>query len=330
MQKEDGLLKKLNAIHNRLSNDFKINKDEEEVARQLELFLNYVVYGQNQSFPSDLNELLNKEVAEEIRKDPLIMILFNKGQTNSNQKGKIGEEAFSRMILKILQPQIQQLSSDKNFQDAIQQVIIGNMPATIINKKIANKFSQEIQQSLEKGKSIRRYTEYAARAGKIDIDFSRLDVSAKLTPFAQQLLKITATVKNYSDFSIHLENVNTRKAYLAIMTELYPNMKQKTINNFFKYNHGEQEEQHLSHLMNLYALTGYGQVYIDKMRHTLERKYAKYLMYNNSAAQKIIIRTTNSIIQNSIFNKKTNSNAFSSRLKSNKKAYSIELLLSNI
>ena len=329
MKKEDGLLKKLNAIHNRLSNDFKINKDEEEVARQLELFLNYVVYGQNQSFPSNLNELLSKEVAEEIRKDPLIMNLFKGKIINSNQKGKIGEEAFSRMILKILQPKIQQLSSDKDFQDAIQQVMIGNMSTTIINKKIANKFSQEIQQSLEKGKTIRRYTEYGARAGKIDIDFSRLDISAQLTPFAQQLLKITATVKNYSDFSIHLENVNIRKAYLAIMTELYPNMKQETINNFFKYNHGEQEEQHLSHLMNLYALTGYGQVYIDKMRHTLERKYAKYLMYNNNAAQKIIVRTTNSIIQNSIF-KKTDSNAFSSRLKSNKKAYRIELQLSKI
>ena len=97
-----------------VSKDFKVNKDEEEVARQLELFLNYVVYGQNQSFPSNLNELLSKEVAEEIRKDPFIMNLF-KGKINSNQKGKIGEEAFSRMILKILQPKIQQLSSDKDF-----------------------------------------------------------------------------------------------------------------------------------------------------------------------------------------------------------------------
>ena len=67
----------------------------------------------------------------------------------------------------------------------------------------------------------------------------------------------------------------------------------------------------MSHLINLYALTGYGQVYIDKQAIS---QFANYLFYNNPSKQKIYVFSTKQIV-NQLF--EDNKSSFSQREKSN-------------
>lgn len=317
----ENLVMKLDDHHKKLQAQFKSNNSDKKLAKDLETFLNYVVYEKDlPNKRNTLSGLMDQALIDDIRKDPRIIALF-KGQIKGVSKGVAGEQAFAAALLKIIQHKASAASPEgmkkieeqcaKAIQDAYnnQGVIIGGQMATIINEVVHEENKEEIQAELikEKKGSIRKYTEWDAKMGKIDIDMTQIELEGNQSPLVKKLLKITASVKNYKDFRIKLESVNRKKAYLAIMNTLYPNKTSAEINSLFsdyyetKTKHSVFDvDSHLGHMMSLYALTGYGQTYITA--NALEKKYATFLMYNNTQKEVIKIYATHSLIQDSLFN----------------------------
>ena len=293
----------LRDAHFAIEAEFNDSANDIALAQKLEDFLNFVIY---KKIPpsNEFDAILTQEIAEEIRKDTRLIHLFK----SNEGVGKKGEEAFAKAIIKmvnLIQPNIITNTVTKS----IEQAVIGNMSATVMAQTIGEEYTKELQKQLEKNKSIREYTSWSARQGKIDIDTSKIEITGNPTGLAKQLLNLTISVKNYSSFKVHLENVDRKKAYLAVMSEVYPDKTKIDLSNlenmWIQYqvrhiNNDKHVEEHIQHLINLYALTGYGQVYINKTSAQLERKYAKFLMVNNRAEQNIRIRSTKEIVKNEI------------------------------
>ena len=293
------LASNLNKAHASLISAFKTANKDKDFAERLEKFLNYVVYQKELEDTSKPDGFFTKALADYIRQRPEIIALFGRSG------GYEGEHAFATMMLTILQYSI----SDIDVKEMVDQVIIGDQMATIATQGMLKKSSDKIKQNLQNSKSIREYTAWDARQGKIDIDMSEIQIIGKIKPEAQQLLQMTASVKNYSDFKIHLERVNVEKAYIAIMSEAYPrktdvNSLKKLYNDYYQERSKQADAEitnHINHLINAYALTGYGQAYYTRGdAAAIEKKYAKFLMINNRAAQQIIIRSTGDIVLNEI------------------------------
>lgn len=326
---ETTALKKLRTIHNEIIfTQPEVDKDI-KTAQYLEEFFNLVVYNKTLSEENPIIKELNDEWLNTLRSSNKIKALAEI-QTTNTKKGSVGEEGFAELLYQLI---------DKCTKGAIENsfeskaFIIGNKSATLmegkqieaINKTFQNKVSKELEQIFKK-KSLRQYTMWDAKAGKIDLSThiasSKITIENQDTPFLEELLNISASVKNYSDFSIHLENVNRKKAYLAIASKLYPDKTEPRLHfeyeTYFSLSKGNEAiNTHMSHLINLYALTGYGQVYIDKQaKEEIISQFANYLFYNNPSKQKIYVFSTKQIV-NQLFNNKNSSSPFSQREKSN-------------
>jgi hypothetical protein len=74
------------------------------------------------------------------------------------------------------------------------------------------------------------------------------------------LINLTASVKHYKNLAIKLESVNRAKAYSAILSSLKAktnNVDQEELE--FRWESITAENNiHMNHLINTYALTGYG------------------------------------------------------------------------
>ena len=201
------LEKKLKTTHGKIKQSLKPNKEEILIARSLQDFLNWVVY--RKGLPKDFNSLeglLTESLAEELRKDFRIMNLA-KETFNSNQAGEVGEQGFAQAIVKIVNSVSNQLPS--KISEDLREVIIGNRSATILSQKIQNEYAQQIG---DKKTSANKYTQFSARQGKIDIDMTQIELTESLNSYAKKLMEITATVKNYTDVTIDLEDLNREKA----------------------------------------------------------------------------------------------------------------------
>lgn len=312
----------LQQAHNHLLSEFGDYEKDSALAQQLEDFLNYVVY--DKIPPSNsFDEILTKDIADQLKQNTSLVNLFKQG--SSKTVGKKGEKAFAQAILeivKLIQPDILQHTMQTNLKKAI----IGQMSATVLAQTITDEEANQLEQQLNSKKSIRKYSLWAARSGKIDVDTSYVEITGEPTPLAKQLLNITASVKNYSSFKIHLENVNRKKAYLAIVSEAYPNYNKNELEGLWqKYQvdhigNDAAVEEHLQHLINLYALTGYGQAYINKAKGAIERKYARFLMMNNRSANEIRIQSTKKIVLDELMN---GSSGFGSRFSQSKQKYEV-------
>ena len=158
---------------------------------------------------------------------------------------------------------------------------------------------------------------------------TQIELTESLNSYAKKLMEITATVKNYTDVTIDLEDLNREKALQAILSETYPRMSKESLDsytNVLSMTLNNDLEQHILHLSYIYALTGYGQVYIDHINMEVERKYAKYLMYNNRAERKIVIKSTKDILNQLVFSQSSIlENAFKSRYSKSKDRFEISL-----
>lgn len=314
----EDLVKNLLAIHNKLKNEF-LNQASQDVglARKLEDFLNYAIYNNHdaQQRLLGVSGALSLAHADELKKDTRLKGLFM-GEGTSQELGNRGEKAFAAAIVKIVNTELKE--HKLHIGDTIEKMNIGSVSATIIADEIAQKHSQAILSALqsEKKSNIRhQYSSWNARQGKIDIDTSQaagVEIISKLSPEAQSLLNMTLSVKNYRDWQIKLERVNKDKAYRAILSTL-PGSTRESLENAYKdtyeilknrSRYGADIEAHLTHIAQLYALTGYGQTYLktDNLTGDLIKKYARFLAINNRKERKIIIRSTAEIVANEILN----------------------------
>lgn len=317
------LTQHLSTAHSRLLLEFGDFKDDAALAQQLEDFLNYVIYNKMSS-SNPFDEILTQEIADQLKQNTSLINLFKQG--SSKTVGKKGEKAFAQAILEIvnlIQPEILQHTMQTNLKKAI----IGQMSATVLAQTITDKEAKELEQQLNSKKSIRKYSSWNARSGKIDVDTSYVEIIGEPSPLAEQLLNITASVKNYSSFKVHLENVDRKKAYLAIVSEAYPDYNKEELEGLwqkYQIDHIGNDavvEQHLQHLINLYALTGYGQAYINKAKGVIERKYARFLMMNNRSSQEIKIQSTKKIVLDELMG--NGASGFGSRFSQSKQKYDI-------
>lgn len=314
------LLNHLNQAHSHLESVFNanINKDI-KLARELEQLLNYIIYDKDTSLSSNsLWKALNNTARQNLKNNNNLKHLF------SLQGGLAGEEAFASAIAEIIQgiePKLNQQITNN-----IKDFIIGDQQATIVSQRIAKNAAQELKRQIDKDLkniSIKEYSSWKARMGKIDVDFSSIEIEGKIHSKAKQLLNITASIKNYSSFRVSLEKVNKKKAYLAIMSEAKPKLEKKGLEDLWKIYQIERKnndpivETHIQHLINVYALTGYGQTYINKAKQELERKFARFLMLNNIPAQEIKIQSTKKIVVDTIL--RGDSAGFASRITSSNK-----------
>jgi hypothetical protein len=143
---------------------------------------------------------------------------------------------------------------------------------------------------------------------------ARLSLDIQTNSFAQRLAKITMTIKNYSSNMIHLEKVSVLKAYQAYHLAVTRARDIKKINkNYDKIiakiikarQDKEKDFAHIGHFVNMYALTGMGQTYIDTthIEQTMNasmvqaRLGARFLMVNQRSSKRIYVIPTASIAQ---------------------------------
>lgn len=316
------LMANLLAAHAAIESTFSDSSADEALASKLEDFLNFVVY-KKMPPSNEFDSILTKEIAEELRKDTRLLHLFKSGEG----VGVKGENAFAKAILKtvdLIQPG---LLAKSNMTENLKQVVMGNVSATVFAQQLSQEEADGLQKQLDAHKSVRKYSLWDARQGKIDVDTSLVEIKGQPTPLAEQLLNITASIKNYSSFRVHLENVDRKKAYLAIMSEAYPEKQGKDLQALYTQYQVRQigndpvVESHIQHLINLYALTGYGQTYINKAQGVIERKFARFLMVNNRAEGSIKIRSTKALVKESIL--AGGAGGFASRYSQSKQRYDV-------
>lgn len=316
----NNVLNHLKNIHSRLELAFQDSQEDVELAKQLEDFLNYVVY--NKIPPvNTFDDFLTQEIADQLKENASLMRLFK--TKSSKRAGKKGEKAFAQAILEIVNLMQPNLITNKT-ETNLKKVIVGEESATVFAQNLSSDMAEELKKLLKSKKSVRKYSSWDARAGKIDVDMSGVTCIGEPNELAKKLIAATASVKNYSSFNIGLEKVDRQKAYMAVISEIYPEMTKETLESSWEYYNFEhlyenpEIENHLQHLINLYALTGYGQAYIDRAKNTIVRKYAKFLMVNNRSKGEIKIQSTKSIIYNELIKNTTNNNFTSHLNKKNK------------
>lgn len=310
------ILKNPDIMHNTLQSNFKRNANEEEDAKQLQEFFEYIIYDKDRSNGNNpFLKLLSASIREELQKNTYVQNM-KINNTSSELKGKYGEEGFAYLINSAIallvnsdrcEQELQQVFNQLDKQD-ITKVVMGDMQASMLSKTV---LKQIVQESVKLGQEqapkaylslFGKYGTFALRQGKIDVDMGRLELDTKSNSLAKRLSKITATIKNYNANVVHLETVSILKAlqgyYYAVTRVRDVKKINKSYENYLlQHVSDENGLQHIQHIVNIYALTGMGQVYIDRAKHTMvESKLgAKFLMVNQRKAKKVYIIPTSSV-----------------------------------
>ena len=286
----ENLLVKLGQIHRRLQKEFANDAaTNRATAIELEKFLNYVIYGQSYTISSgkqtplqeQINNLVGNRGIELLRHHPEIQKLRAAGQAQSaNQKGIIAENAVGRIMLQMLKETISSKDNQRKIDAKIEalnsgstdSVVVGHQMATIINNEVLTNYYNELQQNLGSTINIEEYFQWQRKQGKIDVNMGiiDIDIQAEESILVRELLNVTASVKNYAELTVKLENVNKEKAYTAIIAKLYPEGEAEANKAIYKSYRAKDKNSknaqsidlHMEHLANLYALTGFGQTYV--------------------------------------------------------------------
>lgn len=316
--KEFATIKKLNEIHNQLKNKFKDSAKDIKDAQQLEDFFNYLVYDKNVNIDNNpFLKNMSNETKKLIQNSSYIKELNILRTVGGQQQlsGQAGEEALSYLILQAIAQLDKTIKEqlEANAEELVEKIIMGNVQATTLSKEVAEQIVSRAAKNGEKAmkNTKQQYGVYAFRQGKIDINTNLLGITITTSPEVERLLHLSASVKNYQRYVIHLETVNRKKAYQGIMANLYPSMSGHQTSAIFDYYYSrkavrtsEVAAKHFLHITNLYALSGLGQIYIDRTNNTVieENLGARFLIAN--IANKEIIVIPVSQIASSLHDKK--------------------------
>lgn len=276
-------IKQLKKMHDILKKKFKKTKDLTDF-KNLQEFLQFIVFDDEKNEIDNKNnpfaKFANQALKDELRKSPYVQNLyknFSFGVTTATKLGEYGEQGFSFLLaqaINILEKN-GEIEKDENLKNTIEKIIIGKEEATMMPKKVLKKISDEVRlQGQSNIKTFRglfkKYGVFALKQGKIDIDMARFQFNVNQNQLAKKLSSLAVTVKNYSKDIIHLENVNVLKAYQACHYAITRQRNVKEINKeydeiFLPILKEYEVLHHMTHIVNLYALTGMGQSYIDKV-----------------------------------------------------------------
>ena len=308
---------KLDALHKRMESKFKTGQTAtEKQARELEEFFNYIIYDKN---PVNKTNSFIKGIDSETRKllaqSPYVSRLrLGTEAKSSSELGVEGEQGFAYLLLQAMGAVDKQVKErlDQNLELYMNQIIMGNVQAATLAKGVGEEVAQKAEAEGRKALHGMRdkYGVYAFRQGKIDINTSLLELNIELSPKAKQLLNLSASVKNYYSAYVHLETVNRKKAFQGIMATIDPNKTGHQTEKLFQYYYesgsGESADkvnQHLMHMVNLYALSGTGQTYLQKVSDmnykVIEAKLgAKFLIANIRTNREVVVVPVSFIASN--------------------------------
>lgn len=333
MAKYIDLSKQLDNIHKKLQTQFAV-KEDVQLAKELELFFNYVVYQQDSDFDNNafeiLTKVLRKDLLDKLKTNSDLIELFT--DTKKEKIGERGEEAFATLLEEILLANINDLEEIaaaemvKKLKDP-KSIIKADDLATVT---IPEKMVELVEKSQQKLVSDNSHMRFALRKGKTDIDTSSLSFEGAWSEQASKLIGLTASVKNYNNFEVKLENVNRRKAYLAVIPQLKrisTSAASQLYENYFIKKTMPPDENvmlHLEHIFQIYALTGYGQSAINDAGEIVMQNYSRFLFYNNPSAKKIIVKSTKQIIQDEILTQSAFASFYSRQSSKNKNVTKIK------
>lgn len=261
MEQESDLSIALAEIHKQIANDIKDYEKDEEIAKQLEDYFNYLNKKDSEeqnTFDKLLKEMATNEIIGSLKEKYI--------KQKKVIEGNIGMPNWKKFELKIsamvtdLVSQIDgtKLSyASKNKGTTLSYVDLSDIPEEILKELLKSKYLQ-VTQDKETG-----FFRTIKKQQKNDVV---INVNTEF-PLGDNL---TFSVKNYSG-KIKLEKVNTLKAYIAAMKYLMHHQKNLNINNrqmyqnFYDYytkksipDDSEGVTMHLNHIIYIYGLTGLG------------------------------------------------------------------------
>lgn len=311
----------LGQMHSKLDANFIRAVQDEKDAKDLQEFFNYIVYDEafEEKGKNPFQKLVTSTLKEELQNSQYVKNLhinYKEGVRGHsiNDLGRYGEEGFSFLITSAISILENNGKLEKDLNDSlsnmlkgkkIEDSIIGDMQATMLSKTVLKSISNEaVKQGNKKAfqSLFKKYGVFALRQGKIDINMSQLDLTVNSNSYAKRLAKLTSSVKNYNKNLVSLENVSVLKAMQGFFYAMTRQRDVKKINdsytNILKPKLSDENIlPHIEHIVNLYALTGMGQVYINKVtKQMIESKLgAKFFMVNQRASKKIYVIPTSSL-----------------------------------
>ena len=283
----------LNDLHRSLDLKFKETQSKEQ-AKQLEDFFNYIVYGANNV---DLNGILTKELADAvIKNNPELIERFKQVGASSSETGQIGEQAFANLIARTIEAKV---DGSKIKIDTI----LGGQELTKVIEGVNEEAIEEVDLDLTQELS-KLYRYYQPKQQKTDI--KGVEINLDLSPEAQWLLELSATVKNYQSNRVTLGSASNKKALQAILASAndipleHKIQYQKMLGQVRGVRVAKTDQEHLRHIRQIYELTGLGQINTDTNELA---KIPQYLMINQ-IKQRIVVRSTTDLVRSILDNKR--------------------------
>lgn len=287
----------LDDIHQCLSRQFKVNNDARN-AQKLEEFFNYIIYRR----PTNVfDQILTKEIADTIRRQNSFLVeAFQTSGSTYWQTGLKGELAFANLIKRTVEAVAGQP------RGSISDTIVSGQQLTTVVNNFSNDMIEKINLGIQKEIQAADYTYYQPKQQKTDI--RGLSVNFTLSPEAQWLLELSATVKNYHSKAITLGSASNKKILQSTLyaSDIDTNKKLLYMKQLFEKRSirikNSLERQHLNHIRQIYELTGFGQIEVSADGNLLGlAKQPKYLMINQ-IGQRIVIRSTSQLVQEILSN----------------------------
>lgn len=310
----------LDQIHEHIRTSMQA-KEDEEIANDLTQFFNAIAYQQplqSDALQSGLKELFNQNLVDEIvAANPSLKNVFLRDGDGWRQV----EQAVGLISYQALQKALSKPIVSRKYQAGpVKKIVAGAKTASTFSfmalpKEIFQSYTTEVQQEIQKSSTNLRgkekYWRYKYRMGKTDVDMTVIDIEGQLSSQAEILRNLTFSVKHYADFTVHLESVNKIKAYSAIISKIHPNLNtdQEAQQAYLDYYvnkirpANEAVSWHLTHLLGLYALTGYGtfsKAQSNKMTQKIVDNFSRFLLVNNYRKREIKVVSTKSIIQEAL------------------------------
>lgn len=310
-----GWVKKLDAVHKSIFNDFELESDK-QMAADLTYFFNWIIYDQEIGSKDKLSfymqSILKKNFIGKLKNDTNLRELFS-GAGAQHQQGDNAEKGFAQLLDELILASVDGVQRKAATSDSL---IVGKkMTSVKIDlTKIPERYLESFKNNLDRKtrtlkQSNDKYYQFIGKQGKDDISTQgkyTFTIVAGLSGEAQRLLNLTASVKSYKEMEIHLERVNKLKAYSAIISDL-KDVDEQTANLLYEDYYGNKPRkrksknvtEHLNHLISVYALTGKGQVDINEfgqIEQDAVEHFSQYLFYNNYTQRKIYVFSTREII----------------------------------
>lgn len=332
----------LKDIHNDFVKQLTAYEQDAQEAAELEELLQFLYNSPNNQGLSKDNpfQILTQDYLNILR-DDITKLLSNSNEamrttlnTAKNlQLWEKNEYIIGKVFSDIIHAAIDKSIKNEEIKDFSQldfkKTLMGKETATTIKRGIKNLKDSTIE------------TQWARRFGKIDVSGERLlslNENYEIKPeLLNKLLALSASVKTYKDFTLHLERVNHYKALDGIINFLYAKQDAKSPNSqitYFKLRQKIRNKQgnintHLNHIVQIYALTGIGQTYYIKNENSISiddaiKTFARFLIYISPDGQKVRVFSTAQLIKENILNIPKTSPViegyFKSRITSNSRA----------